>query len=180
MPNRLKLIASAAALAGLALSSVPAHAVTIVPIASSPFSLPGNPSGVIPKGTFVSGTGTWDFTFSTIGGTYNTLMQMQTTRVSNGAPQNLAFTLYQGAPGSGSFVANSGGTSTAATLIALTQGSYYMELTRVKAPRELVTGGLTLLSSVPEPATWAMMLLGIGGLGAVMRRKRQAEGTLAA
>ena len=32
---------------------------------------------------------------------------------------------------------------------------------------------------VPEPATWAMMLVGFGGLGAVMRRRRTAA-TLAA
>ena len=31
------------------------------------------------------------------------------------------------------------------------------------------TGG-----AVPEPAAWAMMLLGLGGLGAVLRRRRQA------
>jgi hypothetical protein len=28
-------------------------------------------------------------------------------------------------------------------------------------------------AGVPEPATWAMMLVGFGGLGAVMRRRRQ-------
>lgn len=34
----------------------------------------------------------------------------------------------------------------------------------------LQTQGVTL--GVPEPATWAMMLLGFGGMGAAMRRKR--------
>jgi hypothetical protein len=28
-------------------------------------------------------------------------------------------------------------------------------------------------SAVPEPATWAMMLIGFGGLGAVLRRRRE-------
>jgi hypothetical protein len=32
-----------------------------------------------------------------------------------------------------------------------------------------VTGG------VPEPATWAMMILGTFGVGALMRRRRAAE-----
>jgi hypothetical protein len=32
--------------------------------------------------------------------------------------------------------------------------------------------------AVPEPATWAMMLLGFGGIGMAMRRNRQRSGTL--
>lgn len=32
-------------------------------------------------------------------------------------------------------------------------------------------------AAVPEPATWAMMLLGFGAIGFAMRRRKQAEGT---
>ena len=35
-------------------------------------------------------------------------------------------------------------------------------------------------SSVPEPATWAMMLVGFGGLGAAMRVARRKQATVAA
>lgn len=34
-------------------------------------------------------------------------------------------------------------------------------------------------ASVPEPATWAMMLAGFGGLGAMLRSRRRAAATLA-
>jgi PEP-CTERM motif len=34
----------------------------------------------------------------------------------------------------------------------------------------------TFTTAVPEPATWAMMLAGFGGLGAAMRRRRVAFG----
>ena len=35
-----------------------------------------------------------------------------------------------------------------------------------------ILAGVTL--GVPEPSTWAMMLLGFGGLGALLRRRRAA------
>jgi hypothetical protein len=166
--------------AGVLLAAAAAQAATIVPLNTSPFSLPVNPSGVIPAATFVQGTGTWDFTFTTIGGTYKTLMQMQTSLVSNGVPQPLTFTLFSGVPGSGTMVpgGGSGGSPTAATLLLpLKAGSYYMELATTSVGKELATGGLTLLSVVPEPAAWTMLLAGFGGLGAMMRsRRRQASG----
>ena len=37
----------------------------------------------------------------------------------------------------------------------------------------LIGGGATRGGSVPEPSTWVIMLLGFGGLGAALRRRRQ-------
>ncbi len=37
-------------------------------------------------------------------------------------------------------------------------------------------GSIAAVSGVPEPATWAMMLLGFGGIGYSMRRRRLAVG----
>lgn len=39
---------------------------------------------------------------------------------------------------------------------------------------------IRLVSAVPEPATWAMMLLGFGGIGFAMRRRRSSNGRLQA
>ena len=36
-----------------------------------------------------------------------------------------------------------------------------------------VSGNATFYPAVPEPATWGMMLLGFGGIGFAMRRRRQ-------
>jgi len=57
-------------------------------------------------------------------------------------------------------------------------GSYPGTATAFVDPMFEVPDGYTLVLSpgisngVPEPATWAMMLVGLGGLGAVLRRRR--------
>jgi hypothetical protein len=169
----------AAALSAAIIGAAPAHAVTFV-VQTGPFDLPGDPSGVIPANVIATSSNTYEFTFSTIGGTYKTLMQMQTSKVSNGVPQVLTFALFSGTPGSGTFISNSG-TGTAATLeLNLSPNNYYLELvTSSTAPRELVTGGITLLSTVPEPATWAMMITGVGLLGLAARRRRSLSAAVA-
>ncbi|WP_246167336.1 PEPxxWA-CTERM sorting domain-containing protein [Sphingomonas piscis] len=64
-------------------------------------------------------------------------------------------------------------------------GSFSLALNNVTfgTPGSSAVGGtFTLLSTtaaVPEPATWAMMLLGFGGIGYSMRRRRKPEQALA-
>lgn len=41
---------------------------------------------------------------------------------------------------------------------------------------QLIPTSLTVVRTVPEPATWAMMLLGFLGLGAALRRRRAISG----
>lgn len=49
----------------------------------------------------------------------------------------------------------------------------------IRGPNAVVTFGLSIdgqalsFSATPEPATWAMMILGFGGTGAVLRRRRR-------
>lgn len=42
----------------------------------------------------------------------------------------------------------------------------------------VLLGGLSLTPSVPEPGTWAMMLLGFGAAGVAFRRRRQTKSAL--
>jgi hypothetical protein len=44
--------------------------------------------------------------------------------------------------------------------------------------RQLRIGGIVTASTpaIPEPATWGMMLLGFGAIGAAMRRKKATAG----
>ena len=166
-----KLYSGAALAATLASASVPAHAVSFA-INSGPFTAPGNASGVLPSGVTASGTNTYDFTFSTLGGTFRTIMQMQATAVNDGSPQGLDFQLFRGPPGSGVWVSASGGMPTAATLMkSLAPDNYYLELNTSGVQNEYVTGGIALLSPAPEPAAWAGMVLGLGLLGLAARRR---------
>jgi hypothetical protein len=45
--------------------------------------------------------------------------------------------------------------------------------------QNVLLGGLSLTQSVPEPATWAMMLLGFGAMGVAFRRRKRTAATLA-
>lgn len=57
-------------------------------------------------------------------------------------------------------------------------GQFSLDLTDVTfgTPGSKIVGGTfkLLTPSVPEPATWAMMILGMGAAGAMMRRRRQS------
>ena len=43
----------------------------------------------------------------------------------------------------------------------------------------VLLGGLSLSQAVPEPATWAMMLIGFGAIGFASRRRKSAALKLA-
>lgn len=47
-----------------------------------------------------------------------------------------------------------------------------------EANLNITTEGLTVTPPVPEPATWAMMLLGFCGIGIAMRRRKSRSGLL--
>jgi hypothetical protein len=53
-------------------------------------------------------------------------------------------------------------------------GSYTVTGEALQSPYGAGRGGIKLGGSVPEPATWAMMLVGFGGLGSLLRRRRAA------
>jgi hypothetical protein len=58
------------------------------------------------------------------------------------------------------------------TFPGLTLGSP-TSVTFTNAAGDTETGTLTVLTGVPEPASWALMLVGVGALGAVLRGRRR-------
>jgi hypothetical protein len=71
-------------------------------------------------------------------------------------------------PESLSFTATS--TSTLLTLLGTTNANDYIGLDKVAVT---CTASCSVVTSVPEPATWALFLLGIGGIGFMMRARHK-------
>jgi hypothetical protein len=81
---------------------------------------------------------------------------------------------------SGSFSASGTG-DTLALLVPFTGAGNYRVSFGGTAPANgaAVTGNLTFqLAPVPEPGTWALMLLGFAGVGVAIRRSRKRSATL--
>jgi hypothetical protein len=184
-----RLLAAAAMTAGVMLAAAPVSAATIntsLTAPSGPYNL-GNPVGHIPLqyplGLLVLPGNTYNITFSLSPGVYNVLAEM----TQYGAASNnfgfmpINFYLYSGTPtGPNSLLGSSGSALNAQLATTLATGAYYLQIRPADiAGRDmLVKGGITL-TSVPEPATWAMLISGFGLLGLAARRRRTQASALA-
>jgi hypothetical protein len=95
------------------------------------------------------------------------------TGVTSGTYSHL-FSLLDPATYNPSFVTAHGSTAGAEAflLAGLNSGSAYLNIHTTFAPGGEIRG---FLHAVPEPATWALMILGFGLTGAVLRRRRLAS-----
>jgi len=86
------------------------------------------------------------------------------------------FTALTITPITGSGSITYGGAPTAAiTLLpgSLGIGSYTLSFSGTTSGGGGEAGTLSFFTAVPEPGTWALMLLGFGGIGMAMRRRRR-------
>jgi hypothetical protein len=160
------LVTLAAAL-GLAASGAQA-ALIVTAIPGGPFS-PANPIGTIPSVDLLSAN-TYDFTFD-ISGVGSALTQVEAS-IRGPVSEPIQFSLFSGAPGAGTLIATSALMDGPSLTDTLGIGSYFLQIDNIAVNGELLSGGLQVFA-VPEPATWGLMLLGLTGLGAVLRHRRR-------
>jgi len=67
---------------------------------------------------------------------------------------------------------NPGGCQILAGAETLASGNYYLQISGNAGVDAGYGGNLTTVGAVPEPATWAMMILGFLGIGAMGMRKK--------
>ena len=103
-------------------------------------------------GTFGGAPGTANISFGT-----NLISPFQIQSANFAPAQFGGPTLFSGAPGNPTF--NLG----TFNLFSIANGNSTLTISRA-----------VTVAAVPEPATWAMMLLGFGGIGVAMRRRRHA------
>jgi hypothetical protein len=162
----------------LALTAGSATAATIInTVSPSALSLSGTTIGTI-KGINVLKTNTYDWTFSISGDPVGALSQMQGAITVHHLPvaEPIEFSLFSGTPlGANTLLDTSINTQGAAIFdVPLQPGDYFLQLAPkyIAVNKELVSGSIQL-SAVPEPATWAMMLFGVGLLGTGLRMNRR-------
>jgi hypothetical protein len=67
----------------------------------------------------------------------------------------------------------------AALLNALNDGTAYINIHTSQFPGGEIRGFFALTATVPEPSTWAMMMLGFAGLGFMTYRRKSKPALMA-
>jgi len=176
MTSNAKVLVAGVALAASLIAVGPASAALIV----NPITGGTGPAGAFESndigtvmGLHVSSANTYEFSFTVAPSAVLVLSQLQASIPHHN--ELVEFSLYSGAPSASPPPADLIDISMLTTGPELTDivgaGDYFLKLDVISQTGELVSGSLDL-SGVPEPATWAMMLFGVTGLGAVLRRKR--------
>jgi hypothetical protein len=181
------IVPAALAIAVLAGGAVPSQASLVLDLGS--FNL-GNtpatatlarPAGVGETGTFVD-----DYTFSTSVTSFVTGSSVTNNfgATSGQIIDGLSVTLFSGSPNTGSSLETA-----LANLLApgvqfgsiapftIAPGTYYVEIAgTVAGPTDTSHyGGSFSISAVPEPSTWAMMILGFIGVGFMAYRRKDKQ-----
>jgi hypothetical protein len=181
MTLRSKILGSALT-AAVMLGASAASATTIIkdlgPISGI------NPGVSLPFITLTKGN-IYDFTFSLVAPLATdstTSTQLQAQAQSAGVALPIGFKLFSGTPtGSNSLIATAAIASQAMLTEPLGLGSYFIQISGAEIAKSgEAPSGTVLTTAIPEPATWGVMLVGFGAIGASMRNARRRKVALTA
>lgn len=171
--------------ASLALASLPASAATVIYGAGNPggmVTLASAGPGAVSSGISfdVSGTGAFTAVFS-FDNPFNPAAAGGSASF-NYDPDRITFTgaSFTGGLGTVAVTAGAMGSSIQINLPNLAQGAKTLTFSgKLNRPAggnafARIGGQLTLTAAVPEPATWALFILGFGAVGAALRRRGEA------
>ena len=124
-------------------------------------------------------TGTLNFLLFSLTdpGSAFTSAEFNLNAAANGFSQVLAYDQFGNEFG-GSFAVNGAGNNffnVTATAGQIIQSIVIVSTAALDDVRQIRLGGVVAV--VPEPASWAMMILGLGGVGAVLRKRRSLDAT---
>lgn len=175
-----KLVYTVVGAAALASASVAGAAVTVTSSTNLNNPNPTLPGSVVTNGSVTTinfgqnpvSTPTFTGSFSLT----NTLTDLYSIVISTSSP-GVTFTSASLSGGGGTFTLlpfpDNTSLKLASTLVPA--GSYMFSFTGNAGPSAgALTGNVTIMAApVPEAATWAMMILGFGAMGMMIRRRRR-------
>ena len=172
MRKILLAAAGAMALVGGATTANAAATVTAVtsPLTAPASSLFGDTFNNMPGATTAIND---TFTFNLIG---SGLADAQVSTILLGGLANITFTSVSLDGNAFTKTSTDPGPETWALLspIALSNGTHTINVMgTLTGPNGAYSGTLNVANAVPEPATWAMMLVGFAGVGFALRRRRR-------
>jgi hypothetical protein len=182
MQTRVHARLAGAAILTMLGATAASAATIIVPIAGGPFN-EINSLATLP-GTILNKANTYDFTFSMdepLKGSVSTV-QIEAQAQRTGFNETITFDLFSGDPNSShSYLATSSTGTNANLMYNASPGDYYLQVTPTyikQGVNKEALSGTILTGSVPEPATWGLMLLGFGVVGGSLRLARRRSDTL--
>jgi hypothetical protein len=145
--------------------------------AATPVTFTGAENLTVQGQRIQASTGTLNFLLFTLTdpGSAFTAAEFNLNAAANGFSQVLAYDQFGNEFG-GSFAVNAAGNNffnVTATAGQIIQSIVIVSTAALDDVRQIRLGGVVAV--VPEPASWAMMILGLGGVGGVLRKRRSLD-----
>jgi hypothetical protein len=149
----------------------------LVGAAATPVTFTGAENLTVQGQRIEASTGTLNFLLFTLTDPSQafTLAEFNLNAAANGFSQVLAYDQFGNEFG-GSFAVNAAGNNffnVTATAGQIIQSIVIVSTAALDDVRQIRLGGVVTV--VPEPTSWAMMILGLGGVGGVLRKRRSLD-----